>query len=295
MATKVTAPRNSISIVMPCLDAAGTIERSLRSATQQSSTPFEVIVADGGSADNTRDLASHFNSVHVLEGTDGDLYEGLNRAIDAATGAFVVLLNADDVLPPETLQAYSEAVEERPEVDVWTGSANFHGQFDLLLEPKERMTVPSSLHGIPSINSRLYRRSVLRDLRFEQRWGAAADKVFIHDLSRLPLKRARIDRPTYDYLAHEGSMTLGQSPTTRNKVRMAEVEIANRLLDRPLPDAKGYRRELEVFRLAQVWKARAGGVERAKLAAFPSVGLSARYLPLAVMRWYFHRGQMCGW
>ncbi len=284
-----------ISVVMPCLNAAGTIQKSILSASNQSTPPFEIIVADGGSTDGTREDVEQMKGVRLLGGTDDGMYEGLNRAIDAARGDYIILLNADDSLPSDTLRRYSQAIDTNPSLDICTGSALFQGDLELLVNPESKMTPASTLHGIPCMNSRLFRRSIFDQTKFEQGWGMAADRVFIHDLSRRSLHRMCIDVTTYIYQAHSGSMSLDQSSTTRTKVRSAELSIAKRLRQRSQGCEPSYQRELDAFLLAQTIKSGKIGALLMGHKNGLSISRSATLFPRTVWRWFSNRGRMCGW
>jgi glycosyltransferase involved in cell wall biosynthesis len=100
----VTSTSPSVSIVIPALDAAGSIERSLAGATSQDYPgQLEVVVAlaAGPGEDATR---------HAIQQTGGDVVvvpnpgrsaaAGLNAAVTAATGEVIVRCDAHAVLPP---------------------------------------------------------------------------------------------------------------------------------------------------------------------------------------------------
>lgn len=89
-----------VSIVVATLNAASTLERCLESVTSQTCHDWELLVADGGSTDQ---------SVAMLEAAspriawwdstpDGGIYPAWNRALRQARGEYVMFLGADDTL-----------------------------------------------------------------------------------------------------------------------------------------------------------------------------------------------------
>ena len=87
-----------VSVVTVCFNAAETIADTIESIRRQSHPNVEYIVVDGGSTDETlaiiaqnRDLIS----VLITEDDNG-MYDAANKGIEAATGEFVGMLNADD-------------------------------------------------------------------------------------------------------------------------------------------------------------------------------------------------------
>jgi hypothetical protein len=93
------APR--VSVLLPAYNAAGTIEPALRSALDQSLTNLEVIVVDDASSDGTAaivaDLAAQDPRLRLLRAPrNGGAAAARNRAIEAAQGDWLALLDADD-------------------------------------------------------------------------------------------------------------------------------------------------------------------------------------------------------
>ena len=105
-----------ISIVIPTLNEAKIIESTLRTLAAKLTLPHEVIVSDGGSSDRTAELAArHANTVVVYSGAGRQtIGEGRNDGARAATGDFLVFLDADCVIPePDRFFAQALAHFER--------------------------------------------------------------------------------------------------------------------------------------------------------------------------------------
>lgn len=84
-----------ISVVIPVLNEAGNIADAI--ASVQLSTNVEVIVVDGGSNDNTVDIAKSL-SVKVLTSASGRAYQ-MNAGAAIAEGEILLFLHADTRLP----------------------------------------------------------------------------------------------------------------------------------------------------------------------------------------------------
>lgn len=85
-----------ISVVIPALGEQATIEAAITSA-RATLEPCEVIVADGGSADRTRELAVAAGATVVdAPGTRAD---AMNIGAGTATGEALLFLHADTTLP----------------------------------------------------------------------------------------------------------------------------------------------------------------------------------------------------
>lgn len=86
-----------LSIVMPCLNEAGTIVASLEALEPLRQRGAEVIVVDGGSTDATLALAESRADV-ALTGARGRALQ-MNAGAAQATGDILLFLHADTTLP----------------------------------------------------------------------------------------------------------------------------------------------------------------------------------------------------
>jgi len=88
-----------ISVVTVTFNAAAVVEKTLRSVTEQMDASFEYLVIDGGSTDGTQDLVRRYGSLvdHFVSERDGGIYFGMNKGIAAASGEYVIFMNAGDV------------------------------------------------------------------------------------------------------------------------------------------------------------------------------------------------------
>jgi rSAM/selenodomain-associated transferase 2 len=99
----------SISIVIPVLDEAARIVRHLAVLAPLRATGAEVLVVDGGSTDDTVELAAPLADV-VLCAPRGRASQ-MNAGARAARGELLVFLHADTTLPPAALAVIRGALE----------------------------------------------------------------------------------------------------------------------------------------------------------------------------------------
>ena len=85
-----------ISVIIPTLNEAGSIEQSISSIS--TSQDIEIIIVDGGSLDNTVEIAQSLN-LKVLTATGGRAIQ-MNIGAELATGEILLFLHADTILPP---------------------------------------------------------------------------------------------------------------------------------------------------------------------------------------------------
>lgn len=87
---------NRISIIIPMLNEVDCIEKLLHHILNNSSNKNmeEIIVVDGGSTDNSKEIVSTFKNIKVLESPRGRAKQ-LNFATKKAKGNILFFLHAD--------------------------------------------------------------------------------------------------------------------------------------------------------------------------------------------------------
>jgi glycosyltransferase involved in cell wall biosynthesis len=96
-----------ISVIIPAYNAASTLQECLESVVRQSVRPFEVILVDDGSTDNTRRVAAKFEAkltLRIVSQANSGLGKARNAGMAAATGDAYAFLDADDVWLPGKLE-----------------------------------------------------------------------------------------------------------------------------------------------------------------------------------------------
>jgi len=106
----------SISVVIPCYNAAAWITATLRSVFAQGWSALEVIVVDDGSTDESvARVKREFPQVRVLQQQNAGVAAARNAGILAAEGHWIAFVDADDHWLPGKLQAQMELLRSRPD------------------------------------------------------------------------------------------------------------------------------------------------------------------------------------
>jgi glycosyltransferase involved in cell wall biosynthesis len=113
-------PAPSLSVVIAAYQAAETIGEAVASALEQTLPPLEVIVCDDASTDDIEGaLAPLAGRVTLIRRErNGGVAAARNEAVRAASGEFVVVLDADDVFMPQRLEALAALASARPDLDI---------------------------------------------------------------------------------------------------------------------------------------------------------------------------------
>ncbi len=91
----------SVTIGIPCRNAAQWIRGCIESALAQEDVDVQVVVVDDGSTDGSLAVIESFgDAITVVKGTGEGAPVARNRALELATGTWIQFLDADDYLLP---------------------------------------------------------------------------------------------------------------------------------------------------------------------------------------------------
>jgi succinoglycan biosynthesis protein ExoA len=102
----------TVSVIIPCYNEEHTIGALLMAIHNQSYPleELEVVVADGLSIDRTREEINQFQTtypdlkVNVVDNPKKNIPSGLNRALEAAVGEYIIRLDAHSIPYPDYIQ-----------------------------------------------------------------------------------------------------------------------------------------------------------------------------------------------
>jgi len=106
-----------VSFLIPTLNAGGILENCLQSIRRQDYPPeqIEIVVADGGSTDATRQVAKKYGAI-VLDNPRRGYDSGKCVALAGASGEFVAFVDADNELThPDFLSLAIGALQKYPQ------------------------------------------------------------------------------------------------------------------------------------------------------------------------------------
>lgn len=108
------------TVVMPSFNQGAFIAEAVRSVLTQSGDELELVVADGGSTDNTLSslttLAEKFRGrLRWYSAPDGGPAEAINRAVGLARGKIIGWLNSDDVYARGAIRRALRYLQKNPE------------------------------------------------------------------------------------------------------------------------------------------------------------------------------------
>lgn len=193
------AARPKITIATVTYNASALIERTIKSVEAQRYPAVEHLIVDGNSHDDTLTLVHHYqernsraevrHEIVCRSEPDEGLYDAMNKAIDMATGQYILFLNAGDTLPtPDTLTHVAEALmKAHAESDAGAWPAVAYGDTTLVdgqghvigprrLRPPHQLTWRSFKNGMLVCHQAFYANVTLARLyHYDRRYRFSAD------------------------------------------------------------------------------------------------------------------------
>ena len=117
-----------LSIIMPVLNEADGIEAALQALAPLVARGAQVVLADGGSTDDTLARA-RARGVHVISAARGRALQ-MNAGAQQASGDLLLFLHVDTLLPPDADNLIRQALAADPRV--W-------GRFDVRISGRPRL------------------------------------------------------------------------------------------------------------------------------------------------------------
>jgi glycosyltransferase involved in cell wall biosynthesis len=153
----VTPP--SVSVIVPCYRYAGVLEGCVQSVLAQEGVDVHVLVIDDCSPDETPVVAGRLAAADARveyrrHATNRGLIATANEGLEWATGDYVVLLSADDLLTPGSLLRATTVMTQRPEVGMVYGRTAFAYVDRALPQPGSRWRTTRVWRGADWIRMR---------------------------------------------------------------------------------------------------------------------------------------------
>jgi glycosyltransferase involved in cell wall biosynthesis len=113
--------RPLVSVIVPAYNAERFLGDALQSIFDQDFDGFEVLVVDDGSTDRTAEVAAGFDSVTLVQQSNGGVARARNSGLAVARGRFVAFLDADDRWLPHKLRLQLDVMQSASAPDYVLG------------------------------------------------------------------------------------------------------------------------------------------------------------------------------
>ena len=165
-----------VSVIIPVYNGGRYLRAALESVFAQTYRPFEVVVVDDGSADDSGVIAQSFPEVRYIHQTNQGVAAARNNGIETARGEYFAFLDQDDLWAPEKLKLQVEYLLTHPEIGYTLTQQQFFLDPGETLPPWFRKELLDSVHTGWVLGTLVVRRTIFEQIgNFATDYSAAND------------------------------------------------------------------------------------------------------------------------
>ena len=165
-----------VSVIIPAHNGGRYLRAALKSVFAQTYRPFEVIVVDDGSTDDSGVIAQSFPEVRYIQQANQGVATARNNGIDAAGGEFFAFLDQDDLWTPEKLRLQIAYLLNHPDVGYTLTQQQFFLDPGAIIPAWFRKELLSEVHTGWVLGTLVVRRSAFEKIgNFATGYSAASD------------------------------------------------------------------------------------------------------------------------
>lgn len=136
---------SKVSILVPTYNCSKYLPKAIESALKQTYQDFEIIIINDGSTDNTADIVQQFvnnnpGKIKYIYQENKGLAVARNTGLDAASGEYIALLDADDCWLPHRLADGVKIMQANPDVGLVHGNITRISPTDEIIDTPIRET-----------------------------------------------------------------------------------------------------------------------------------------------------------
>lgn len=231
-----------ITVIIPCMNAETTIQKTFDSIRSQNYKNLECIVMDGNSTDDTMRIINKNLDIisKVVSEEDESGASACNKAIGMSSGDIIGFLYADDYYENNSLDYISRAVIENPNNDIYSYGLSIEdlSSEKVIFESYSKKNIKLCLNNIlfKHVLNHFYRKEVfikygkLRPLYFDGTVFFSNDREFLIRLCLNNLKNYVIEKVLYKMTTHKESYTGSRKNIV--KIREEHIGIADYYLEK---------------------------------------------------------------
>ena len=229
MLNPMLASLPSLSIVIPTYQQGRYIQRTLESILDQGYPALELIVIDGGSTDQTREIIERYQThiaIYISE-NDGGQSDAIRKGFELATGQIITWMNSDDTYAENALITVGQFFAANHSVRFAYGNRDIINENDQVIgrrrQPDFHPRIMRYCHMIGPQVSAFWQRSL-----YLESGGVDASLRFCMDFD-LFVKMALISPPAHLPIVLGNFRIHGDSKTSNlENVRLAEDQIVQK-------------------------------------------------------------------
>lgn len=221
-----------LSVIIPIYNARTYIEKCIKSIIRQSFWDYELILVDDGSVDGSGYICDTYaeqdNRIHVIHQLNQGVSAARNAGLEAASGRYVCFVDADDWIEPDLFQICIDTIESNGADilhhgmtrSIWKNGEEVSSSKKYIISDSVCLTKEQlgeriqDMYSSVSVNvfNYIYKRELLRNIRFDTRMPYSEDNVFAMQALRNANVYYFLNNYGYHYNVRAGSAAYKWQP-----------------------------------------------------------------------------------
>ncbi len=201
-----------ISVVMATLNADRFLRTALDSIASQTLAVDELVIADGGSTDQTLQIARRHPFARIVQQSGKGLPDAWNSALAHCTGDVVAFLDSDDMWTADKIELQVRHLEENWAIEAVVGHVQFFLEEGAACPRNFKPELLNGTYPAPMPGALLIRRSACDKVGlFDTRFPIACDIDWFARLRDLQIRIATLPNLFIRKRVHQSNLSLAPS------------------------------------------------------------------------------------
>jgi glycosyltransferase involved in cell wall biosynthesis len=220
----------TVSVIVPCFNAAAYLTDALNSIFDQSVPELEVIVVDDGSTDDSSSIAATFGDrIRYERQQNQGISAARNTGLRLSNGGLIAFLDADDIWPERSLRERIEALRKNPGIECVFGAVEQFISPELSAEDRALLATPPDVRKGRLAGSMLITRAAFEKTGyFDSAFGVGETMDWVARSEQAGVPAMAIDNVVLRRRIHSSNSVRKQEAQQRDYLRVLKASIARR-------------------------------------------------------------------
>jgi glycosyltransferase involved in cell wall biosynthesis len=197
-----------VSVITATLNASKYLREALNSILNQTYQHIEVLIIDGGSTDDTKEIANLFPKVSFVPQNGKGLFDAWNQGIQMCTGEFVAILDSDDIWNPTTLSDHVNALLSDSSKLGSVGQVKFFLEKKQTPPPEFKLSLLEKSHLAYMPGCFMGRKEIFNRIGYyETEWKIASDIIWFGKVKDLKDEIYILNRVVLNKRVHKNNIS----------------------------------------------------------------------------------------
>lgn len=228
-----------VSIILPVKNGARFLKQAMDTVVQQAYQPYELIVIDGHSVDQTAEIAQRYAGVRYLLQSVPGIGNGFNQGVAAAQGEYIAFLAHDDLWAPHKLHTQVAYMQAHPHVPYTVTRGKFFLEPGCVYPPSlpwERVKGEPIMRVLEAL---VARRSLFQQIGlFDPTMGASLDVEWFARANDLGVDMTVIDELLLYKRVHDANVSIYSQENTHHLLSSLRASVVRKRAMRNSDQAK---------------------------------------------------------